>query len=179
MFKSDGSFYTDATPDYNIESIVYLAKCQLLLDYYQIDTLIRPQDEEQDESNTNNQETPIDFEGLHKKLTKCKETLQSRLLKWKLHETNRHSFLFNVVEIEKLKVDKESLRLRSCLELCNECLVYICYKLNRVEECVWTNELTGYLLNASTSDLIENKLLDVNSDEPSLLSVRRAFLLLF
>ena len=147
--QNQSNIYTDATPDYNLESIIYQSKCHLLIDYFELDS----------------DELKVDFEDLFKKLKKCKETLTKRILKWKLHETNRASFLFNVTDIENLKQDKESGRLRNILNLCIECLSYVCYKLEKYDESVLNIEVTNYILNSSSLDITENKLINKNTEE--------------
>ena len=138
--KTNNQFYIDINPDYHMEALVYLSKCQLMFEYYQVDSFIKSNaaSDEYDlvftDSEGNkiaNKLENIELEVLYKKLLKQNQTLVKHIFEWKLKETNRASFLFSLEQMDKIKADKESERLSELLETCNECLVYICYKMEK------------------------------------------------
>ena len=138
--KPNNQFYTDINPDYHMEAIVYLCKCQIMFDYYQVDSFLisnAANDEfnlmftDSDGNKISNKLETIELEALHKKLIKQNQVLIKHVLEWKMNETNRASFLFNLDQLDKVKADKDSERLKDLLETCNECLIYICYKMEK------------------------------------------------
>lgn len=162
----ENRFYTDANPDYRLESSVYLYKCQLLIDFYDMESLVTipssDGDLKEDQTQSFKSEK-VDLDNLFKKLRKSVETLVKHYLKWKLHETNRSSFLFNISHLEKIKQDDDSVRLRNLIKICTECMIYVCYKLNKKEECLVYMEFENFILTSSMSDLIDLKLIDAQN----------------
>lgn len=148
-------FYSDTSPDYKLESYVYLCKCQLLTDYYEVEF----------SPNAESKTKPfnIDMENLYEQMIKSLEQLIKYYVKWRLHETNRCSFEFNSANLEFLKQENNSNRLRLMLNICSECLIYICYKLKKLEECLIYMELEYFVIDCSFNDLIDLKLIDMNN----------------
>ena len=163
---SDNQFYTDVNPDYHMEANVYVAKCQLMFDYYQVDSIIKSNsdkdefdlvftDSDGNKASHHTLET-VELIVLHQKLVKLNQILVKHILEWKLHETNRASFLFSQEKLDKIKADKDSQRLRDLLETCNECLIYICFKMERHKECVMYMEQCSYLLDTDLNGLYDH-----------------------
>ena len=161
--STENSFYIDVNPDYHMESTVYLARCQVMFDFYDIGSFMKPSEakdeldvklDEIDDAQINKIKLePIDVELVYKKLVKQNESITKHVLKWKLHETNRISLLNMIPEMEKVKFDRDSQHLRDLYELCNETLFYVCFKLGRIEEAVMHLEKCNYLLNTDLSGL--------------------------
>ena len=183
---SGDRFYLDVAPDYHLEAGIYLAKCQLLADFYEIEQLYSVKtDSEATQKNLNenskkNQEKEkktskegvtnekdcvltdqkslpkqptLQLDTMYTKLTKYIDTLLKFVLNWKSSETNRSSFLFSLSEIERIKHDRDSERLRTLLDLCTESLVYVCYKLEKYTECIIFMELSDFIFRTSFADL--------------------------
>ena len=138
--KSNNQFYTDINPDYHMEANVYLCKCQIMFDYYQVDSFMvsnSASDEfdlvfvDSEGNKLINKSESVELEALYKRLQKQKQIIIKHILEWKMNETNRSSFLFNLDQLDKIKADRDSERLKDLLETCNECLVYICYKMEK------------------------------------------------
>ncbi len=107
--------------------------------------------ETSDSSSTS--KSPLQLENIYTKLIKYTEKLLQFILKWKSKETNRSSFSFNISEVDRIKHDKDSERLRTLLDVCTESLVYVCYKLHRLNECVLFMELTDFIFRTNSTDL--------------------------
>lgn len=58
-------------------------------------------------------------------------------------------------ESGNIKEDTDCERLRKVLEICGECLIYICYKLDKFDDCLFYLEHNKYLLNLDLVDLNE------------------------
>jgi len=110
-FKStedNNDYLTDIKPDYHLEASVYFTKCQLLINYYQSESCVIPSEKkyssEQTESNAETltqeemvyESEPIQLEKYYMKLSKTYNKICSYIFKWKLTETNRASFKFNM-----------------------------------------------------------------------------------
>ena len=152
---TEGLFYSDTSPDYKLESSVYLCKCQLLTDYYEVEFSLN--------SESKSEAFKLDLENLYNKMIKILEQLIKYNLKWRLYETNRCSFVFNIANLDYLKQEKTSNRLRLMLNICSECLIYICYKLKKLEECLIYMELEYFVIESSLKDLIDLNLIDVQN----------------
>ncbi len=104
-------FLTDIKTDYHLESSVYFMKCQLLIDFFQSESCI---DESQSTGEAEtcveggaeltdgqkqaavNEETRSQEERFYEKLVRTNDIICSCILKWKITETNRGSFKFNM-----------------------------------------------------------------------------------
>jgi hypothetical protein len=164
----DVTFYSDASIDYHLEANIYMCKCQLIIHYFQADSFIKLNSESENfdfelhkeqaktEANLMNKENHIDFDVLYKKLLKYNKTLLDRIFQWKLNETVRASFQFSCSKIDKLKQDKESERLNNLYNLCNECLIYIAFKMEKYDDCLIHIERVSYLLSVDLQTLHES-----------------------
>ncbi len=146
------SYMTDIRPDFHLESAVYLAKCQLIIDYCQTESSV-PLTEDFQVPLNKQTEQPI--ETIYAKLLHSNEIICGRITKWKLNETNRTSFNFHQHDLGTIKPDKESERLTNLLNVCTDCLVYSCYRLNKFFECLFYSEQNKYLMSLDSNDYIE------------------------
>jgi hypothetical protein len=159
--EENSDYLTDIKPDYHLEAIIYFAKCQLMINYFESESVCFVNTEEkkfEQENNLTNTVQPSaeqQLEILYKKLIKANKLIGSSILKWKLTETNRASFRFNFSPNDKIKDDSDCNRLKKLLDICTECLVYICYKMNKYDECLYYLEHNRYLINLDTHDLNE------------------------
>jgi len=165
--NNEFNYLTDIRPDYHLESAVYLAKCQLVLDYCQTESIVELNEDFQTPLNKE-KDQPIDV--IYNKLIRCNETICERITKWKLNETNRTSFNFNHPDISLIKTDKESERLNAILDIVTDCLVYISFRLNKFDECLFYSEHNKYLLNLDSNDLIERFIMKQNNSDLALIS---------
>ena len=65
------------------------------------------------------------------------------------------SIIIKKAEKEKLKEDIDCERLKKLLEISTESLIYVCYKLQKYQDCVYYLEHSKYLLNLDTRNLTE------------------------
>ena len=163
--EETSDYLTDIKPDYHLEASIYFIKCQLIIDYYQSESCVDLNNETkqlsedelidsaklQQSVHVGNETTQM--ESMLVRLTKNNQQITANILKWKLTETNRASFKFNLAEVEKLKEDSDCERLKQLLELSTECLLYVCYQLGQYEQCLFYLERNRYLLNLDSQDL--------------------------
>ncbi len=109
--EETSDFLTDIKTDYHLESSVYFMKCQLLIDFFQSESCICEKDvtseteascnpdpeskSEQTQKLATDEDKP-QLERFYEKLVRTNELICTCILKWKITETNRGSFKFNM-----------------------------------------------------------------------------------
>lgn len=166
LFKSESQFYIDQSPDYQLESLVYLIKSRLMLNFYECGSVIKSK-EIQIETNPDLEKLNNNgsMEELESKLIKALEIILKKYFKWKLTETNRFSFLISLDEKKRLNEDQDSIHLKKIFKTCCECLVYISFNSNNYKECLLYMELYDLVMNSSVNDLIDLKLVNPHNHE--------------
>lgn len=149
-------FYNDLNPDYHLESAVYLVKSHLMIDYFDLKS---SSDEDKYEFKAES------LEALLQRVSKSLETIIRYMIKWKVEETNRASFHFNQSNLNALKTDADSKRLRKIFKTACECVVYICFKLNDFNKALVYMDAYDLLVNSSINDLIDFNLVSENIDD--------------
>lgn len=108
--EDSNDYLTDIKPDYHLEASVYFSKCQLLINYYQSESCVNCSEKkctsEQtldssagdaiSEEESVKESEPFQLEQYYTKLSKTYKKICNYIFKWKLTETNRASFKFNM-----------------------------------------------------------------------------------
>lgn len=109
--EDSNDYLTDIKPDYHLEASVYFSKCQLLINYYQSESCVNASERKcaseptldsstggalTEEQEVAHEAEPFQLEKYYTNLSKTYKKICSYIFKWKLTETNRASFKFNM-----------------------------------------------------------------------------------
>lgn len=135
-------FISDAMPDYHLEATIYWVSCQLHMRYMRV-TL-------NDDEKVNKIRLQEEMDQLLNKLLKSYTKLEDII---KIDKINKLKNVNYLTHITKLNHDLTNLNddindsWKILFDLCTDCIIYIYYKLEKYDECVYYYEKSQYLLN--------------------------------
>lgn len=109
--EDSNDYLTDIKPDYHLEASVYFSKCQLLINYFQSESCVNASEKKctseptldssadgpiAEEEESTYEAEPFQLEKYYTNLSKTYKKICRYIFKWKLTETNRASFKFNM-----------------------------------------------------------------------------------
>lgn len=120
----------DAMPDYHLEATTYWISCQIFLNFMHADL---NQSEKRDE-----------LESLLTRAIKAYSRLESCI---KLQKLNRLKSLNYSIDSNGNSDRNLSERWNNLFELCVDCLIFLCYRLEKYDDCVFFYENSQFLTN--------------------------------